>query len=345
VPDSASRQIFTIVNGGIWVMGNTNDRRRWIAPLVFTFCFLFSAVAAAEGSKPDAQSVAVEDRAKAAEAYDHGTSAYLSERYELAAHWFERAYRLVPTSTALLQAVRAHYKAGNSIRAANLALRLRDRYPSDGRSTQVADTVIQSVTPTSVLVEARCDEKCTLELDGALIQHPTVFVTPDVEHSLKATFDTGETSVVVQGAAGDTKAVTLAAPALPPPPPIPRWAFFSSLGATVALGAVTVWSGIDANNGVSAYESAARTANSPGINNGGSPTPQEQAQALLEEGRDKERRTNILIGVTATMAATTAVLGVFTNWKGESREAASKRIEPVIGVSARGGGLTIKGRF
>ncbi|TNF63911.1 MAG: hypothetical protein EP303_02165 [Deltaproteobacteria bacterium] len=287
----------------------------------------------------------VEDRAEAADAYDQGTSAYLSERYELAAHWFERAYRLVPTSTALLQAVRAHHKAGNSIRAANLALQLRDEYPSDEPAKQVTETVIGSVKPSHVLVQAECEKECTLELDGALIQHTTFFVAPDVEHSLKAAYDVGETSTFVQGAAGDVKKVTLAAPAPSAPPPVPRWAFFSSLGATVALGAVTVWSGLDANNGVDAYESAARTANSPGINNGGSPTPQEQAQALLEEGRSKERRTNILIGVTAGMAATTAVLGVFTNWKGESREAASKRIEPAIGVSTKGGTLTLKGSF
>ena len=139
--------------------------------------------------------------------------------------------------------------------------------------------------------------------------------------------------------------MTLAAPAPPPPPPIPRWGFFTSLGATVALGAVAVWSGVDANKGVSTYESAARTANSPGINGGSSPTPAEQAEALLEEGQRKERRTNILIGVTAGMAATTAVLGVFTNWKGESREAASKQIEPSVGVTRQGGVLTVKGRF
>jgi hypothetical protein len=327
------------------VMGSTTTGRRGIAALSCTLCLLFSVAAAAEKSKPGEQSTSVEDRAEAAEAYDQATSAYLSERYELAAHWFERAYRLVPTSTALLQAVRAHHKAGNSIRAANLALQLRDAYPSDQRSKKVANAVIASVESLNVLVKAKCEKDCTLELDGALIQHPTFVVTPDVEHSLKAAFDNGETSTYVQGAAGDTKEVRLDAPAPPPPPPIPRWAFFSSLGATVALGAVTAWSGIDANKGVSAYESAARTANSPGINNGGSPTPEEQAQSLLEEGREKERRTNILIGVTAGMAATTAILGVFTNWKGESRDAAAKRIEPEIGVSTKGGLLTIKGRF
>lgn len=326
-------------------MGTTTERQRWTPALALTLCLLFSTVAAADGSEPGAQSISVEDRAEAAEAYDQATSAYLSERYELAAHWFERAYRVVPTSTALLQAVRAHHKAGNSIRAANLALQLKDEYPSDARSKQISEAVVGAVKPTSVLVKAECEKACTLEIDGALAQHSTFFVTPDVEHSLKAAFDNGEASIFVQGTAGTIKNVTLAAPAPPPPPPVPRWAFFSSLGATVALGAVTVWSGIDANKGVSAYESAARSASSPGINTGVSPTPQEQAEALLEEGRHKERRTNILIGVTAGMAATTAVLGVFTNWKGESRDATSKRIEPSIGVSTKGGALTIKGRF
>ncbi len=326
-------------------MGTTAKSQRWTPALAFTLCLLFSAVAAAEGAKAGGATVSVEDRAEAADAYDQGTSAYLSERYELAAHWFERAYRLAPTSTALLQAVRAHHKAGNSIRAADLTLQLRDEYPADARSKQITDTLIEAVQPANVLVKAECEKACTLELDGALVQHPTFFVTPDVEHSLKAAFDNGETSTFVQGAAGTTKTVTLAGPAPPPPPPVPRWAFYSSLGATVALGAVTAWSGIDANNGVSDYESAARSANSPGINNGGSPTPQQQAQALLDEGQKKERRTNILIGVTAGMAVTTVVLGVFTNWKGESRDATSKRIEPSVAVSTKGGGLTIKGRF
>jgi hypothetical protein len=326
-------------------MGTRAKGQRWRPALAVTVCLLFSVAAAAEEPNPAGQSVSVDDRAEAAEAYDRGTTAYLSERYELAAHWFERAYRLVPTSTALVQAVRAHHMAGNSIRAANLALQLQDEYPGDARSEQVTAAVVGAVTPENVRVEAQCEKKCTLEIDGALVQHSAFFVTPGVEHSLKAAFDNGETSAFVQGAAGTTRKVTLAAPAPPPPPPLPRWAFFSSLGATVALGAVTAWSGIDANKGVDAYESAARAASSPGINNGSSPTPEEQAQALLEEGQQKERRTNILIGVTAGMAVTTAVLGVFTNWKGESREPTARRIEPSIGVSTKGGALTIKGRF
>ncbi len=319
--------------------------RRWASPIVLTLSLLFSVTTEAQLATDGAENVSVEERAKAADAYDQGTSAYLAERYELAAHWFERAYRLVPTSTALLQAVRAHDKAGNSIRAANLALLLLDRYPTDSRAEKPAKTIIEAVRPTAVLVKAGCAKECTLELDGALIQHDTFFVSAGVEHSLKAAYETGETSTMVRGEPGTAKTIELAAPLPPPPPPIPRWTFFTSLGTTVALGAVTIWSGLDAKNGVTQYEAAARTANSPGINAGGSPTPAEEAQALLEDGRSKERRTNILIGVTAGMAATTAVLGVFTNWKKESREPTSRRVKPAIGVANKGGAFTLKGRF
>ena len=45
------------------------------------------------------------------------------------------------------------------------------------------------------------------------------------------------------------------------------------------------------------------------------------------------------------MAVTTAVLGVFTNWKGETRDVAYKRLEPSVGVTRNGGALSIKGRF
>jgi len=326
-------------------MRTTTRGRCRLASAALTACLIFSASAGADDGANRATATSVDDRAKAAEAYDHGTSAYLSERYELAAHWFERAYRIAPTSAALLQAVRAHAKAGNSIRAANLALELRDKYPEDTRATQVAESVVAHAAPENVLVNATCEKKCTLELDGALLRHPSFFITPNVEHALKAAYDDGETSTSVQGEPGSEKIVSLVAPMTPPPPPVPRWAFFSSLGATVALGAVTIWSGVDANSGVSAYEGAARTASSPGINNGGSPTPAEQAEDLLEAGQQKERRTNILIGVTAGMAVSTAVLGIFTNWKGESREPNPKRVKASVGVTRDGGALTLRGRF
>ena len=318
-------------------MGNTRRSRRVFAPLALA-AWLLSA-----GSSEAQSPVSVTDREKAADAYDQGTSAYLAKDYEAAAHWFERAYRFAPTSAALLQAVRSHAKAENVIRSANLALELRDEYPKDERARRVADAVIARASEVHVRVRALCETECTLELDGGLMRGRVFYVTSDVDHVLKAAFDEGETTTEVRGKAGEKVEVTLAAPLPPPPPPVPRWAFYSSLGATVVLGAVAIWSGVDANRGVEAYESAAQTASSPGINSSGSPTPAELAQSLYEEGQQKERRTNILIGVTAGMAVTTAVLGVFTDWRGESRTA--RRVEPSVGVARRGGGLTLRGTF
>ena len=181
--------------------------RRWVTSIAMTLSLLFSVVAEGQSGNSNARSISVEDRAEAADAYDQGTSTYLAHRYELAAHWFERAYRLVPTSTALLQAIRAHAKAGDAIRAANLSLLLLDRYPTDGRAKEKAAAVIKAVEPTAVLVEAECEKECTLELDGALMQHDTFFVSADIEHSVKAAFETGEASAVVRGELGSVKTV------------------------------------------------------------------------------------------------------------------------------------------
>jgi hypothetical protein len=318
-------------------MGNTTRIRRWITPVAMAACLVVPDASAAQSA------VSVHDREKAADAYDQGTAAYLSGDYEDAAHWFERAYRFAPTSAALLQAVRAHSKSENVVRAANLALELRDEYPNDARAREVAVDVIAKATTENVLVRTECNSECAIELDGALVRGTAFFVTPNVDHVVKAAFDEGETSSQLRGRAGEEMSLSLAAPLPPPPPPVPRWAFYSSLGATLVLGAVSVWSGVDANRGVDAYESAARTASSPGINASGSPTPADQAQSLYQEGQRKERRTNILIGVTAGMAVATAVLGVFTDWKGESRTA--RRVEPSLGVARRGGGLTLRGTF
>jgi hypothetical protein len=41
-----------------------------------------------------------------------------------------------------------------------------------------------------------------------------------------------------------------------------------------------------------------------------------------QEGRDKQLRTNILIGVTATLGVATAVVGLLTDWSGGGSESA-----------------------
>ncbi len=65
---------------------------------------------------------------------------------------------------------------------------------------------------------------------------------------------------------------------------------------------MTIWSGLNTTAGVDEYEA--------------NPT-----QEALDEGRAKERRTNILIGVTAGLAVTTVVLALLTDFGSASDDA------------------------
>jgi hypothetical protein len=110
----------------------------------------------------------------------------------------------------------------------------------------------------------------------------------------------------------------------------------------VVAGGVTIWSGID-------------TVNNPGadaVKQGC--VGQDESCALYQEGIGKQNRTNILIGVTAGLAAVTVVIGAFaTNWGGgkaaPARQDTARRLGPSFDVapwaSIQGGGLQAFGRF
>ncbi len=84
--------------------------------------------------------------------------------------------------------------------------------------------------------------------------------------------------------------------------------FGVALGVTAVLGAVTIWSGVDA------------------INNPGADAVKKDCVGLgtscpaYQEGLSHQRRTNILIGVTSGTAAVTIILAIVTNWHGSAKK-------------------------
>lgn len=268
--------------------------------------------------------VTSKDREAAAEAYDRGTDAYLEGNFAAAAHWFERAYRLAPSSVALIQAIRALQKSnGSKMRIANLALRLRDHFPDDRQAQKFAVPLVRDSQGEYMRVQVKCDLPCDVEVDGGLVGHDTFFAEPGKTHSVVADFKNGRKSGDVSGKAGMLRTMSFESP--PPPPkqlaegarkrPVHRAIFYSMLGATVGMGAGTLVSGLNTNKGVDAYEAAAQDAQSPNLGGQGAAN-MEAAQALLDEGKKEQRRTNILLGITAGMAAATVVLAPFTDFKG-----------------------------
>jgi hypothetical protein len=289
-------------------------------------------------AQPSAQ-----DRENAADAYDRGVSAFLSEDYAAAAHWFETANRLAPSAAALVQAIRSHDRAGNDMRAATLSLRLVDNFPDEEQAVGVAEGVIEEAKEQYFLVTVECTETCAIDVNGALEGHNRFFVEPGRRVTVTAEFPGGRLSEEVQGRAGGHEEVSFTAPPPPPEPDpatlpvaaadgataadegggLPRPLFWSMLGVTAAAGGVLTWSGIDTRNGVDAYEM--------------SPTA-----AGLEAGQDKELRTNALIGVTSGLAATTLLIAIFTDWNGDDDDQGTRAS---VRLSPSGAMMDLEGHF
>jgi hypothetical protein len=307
-------------------------------------------------AEPDPDAPGADDREAAANAFDRGTRSYLARDYPRAAEWFETAYRMAPAPAALIQAVRSHARAGNDVRAATLALILRSAYPDDEAATRQADQTLALATEL-VRVDLSCTARCTIELDGALVELTSFFVEPRVEHVVRATFDTGTVEERVSAGPGQTRTLELIAPPAPevvtdtttetgtdparapevdaryatasvPPPPRDRGispAFvIAGIGLTAVAGGVLIWSGIDTLDGVPAYEAM--------------PTPER-----LADGQSREMRTNVLIGVTAGVGAIAAVLAIFTDWGGGEAEQSAPAVTTAAVAPIDGGAIGVLG--
>jgi hypothetical protein len=310
-------------------------------------CVAAAGVLALTLGSARAQDVSARDRQSAAEAYDRGTAAYLSRDYERAAQWFETAHRLAPAPAALIQAVRAHERAGSALRTASLGLQLQALYPEDAGAQRAAERALRNARR-FVRVDVECTE-CTVQVDGSVVDHTSFFVAPGEPHVVEAAFPTGARTETVEGAAGTQHALRFDAPPPPevvpepvevtPPDPIvveppvtsgggggvPLAVTITSLVIAAGLGGVLVWSGVDTLDGVPAYEMM--------------PTPEG-----LADGRSREERTNWLIAGTSAAAALTLVLAIFTDWGGG--EASEARVErALIGIDRDGVVLGVGGRL
>ncbi len=316
-----------------------NARHRFPAVVVLGAALLLPAAAVqAQRAEPTAR-----ERSEAADAYDRGVSAFLSENYAAAAHWFETANRLAPSAAALMQAIRANDRAGNEMRSASLALRLSDDYPEEEQAIRATRQILADAQSRYFLVVVNCNEECAIEVNGALEEHNRFFVEPGRRVTVTAEFPGGRLTEEVGGEAGASDEVSFTAP--PPPPDQPEPArggggggaaeddgglspglFWTGVAATGAAGAGLVVAGSMARAGVDEYEA--------------DPTPER-----LEAGQRKERWTNALIGVTGGFAAATAVIAIFTDFGGDDEGEDSQAIAPMVSPTPGGIVIGAEGRF
>ncbi len=312
----------------------------------------------------------------AAEAFDHGREAYKAEDYVEAAEQFEKADSNAPSPAALELAIRARDKAGELDRAATLMSLALHRHPDDENLLKIAADLSKRAAATLYVLTANCDAPCDLTVGGKIVHggpetQRLLYISPGTLTVRAGWADNRSDSKQVSAVAGEKGEVSFVAPATAagqsmakePDEPVAAaptaapgeqrdegagkssgWSptvFFVGAGLTAVLGGVTVWSGIDTVNNPGAQ----RVKDECGTKG--------EACPLYQEGLSKQRRTNVLIGVTAGVGVATVLIGVLaTDWSGgkkTSEEKAASRLRPRVDVapwaSLDGGGLQAVGRF
>ena len=328
--------------------------------LCTTSAAVILGIAAPVWAQDDAAPTAADIKA-AGESFDLGRRAFRAKDYIEAAEHFETADARAPSAAALELAFRSREKAGHLDRAATLAVLARKRHPDADFVRKLTPAVIKRATEELHEVTARCDAPCELVVETKLVHgrpdtERVIYLAPG-QHTLRAGWSGGRTqSQPVEATpagksevsftappeekpAADTQAPAAAPAVVPdaPPPESPEdrgvvtpegWSptvFFVCAGVTGLLGVATIWSGIDTqkNPGPDTVR-AACTNKGPGC-------PEYQ------DGLAKQRRTNILAGVTAGVGVVTILVGAFaTDWSGGKREAASSDTVKRRNVAARG---------
>ena len=302
-----------------------------------------------------------QDMPAAANAYATAQKAEMSGDHEAAADLYELADSLAPTPEAVRSALRARKNAGQLGAAAVHAETLISRYPEDKRSRGIAEATLTEAKKQLARYAIRCQPTpCNVVVDGSAAttnEKPEHIVYLSAgEHSIVARFGKRDTEAQpVSGEAGGEASLAFDAPPEPPPSEepaaigasgelgaggvadagtrssggLPLPVFIAGAVVTAGLGAVTVWSGLDTLKARDDYRET-------------------NARSDWEQGKDREKRTNILIGATAGAAVITGVLAFFTDWDGAA-PAGSAGVSKPVQVSSHwtpGGGLmSVNGSF
>lgn len=281
-----------------------------------------------------------DDVTGAAKAFSQAQEAMLAGDAARAAEMYELADDLSPSAPALRNAARARLQAGHEAMAATNAAELLQRYSNDKESREVAEAILGQLSAKLVALDVTCSEACTVALEGNATAtkpkvHHVFYAKPGARTVVASFGDKRQAQKQITAIAGKTVQISLDAPAKQPEPeakpapamvssrPEPQrpvasdppathglgktW-LFVGIGATVALGAITTYEGLNVLDTRDQINSATAMGDMA------------KAQSLYNSGRDQQLATNILIGATAAAGVTTIVLAAFTNWSGSAEK-------------------------
>jgi hypothetical protein len=316
---------------------------RRLAPLAALALALLAVPASADECKGDATTCG-------REAFDAGVSAFQKKDWPAALEAFRRAYAIrqhpiVTYNLALAEEKSGFYASATSHYDAvatdpKAESKLRDDAKQGSQRTRPKLTIVVADVPgggsVAIEVDGQRSEGREVRIDPG--EHRLRIIADDqvvLERSAKT--ESGERLVLTVGKAAPTPTGSNE----PPPEPLtrpapaphdrapergnglsPTW-FYVGAGATVVLGGVAAWSGIDTLKSKSDFDRDLAS------------LPRDQQQSRLDDGHARERRTNVLIAATAVVGVGTGVLGLFlVDWG---------KTKTTVGVS--GTSAFVRGRF
>ena len=305
---------------------------------------LLLALAAPVGAPPvRAQEISAEQKAVAAKTFRQAEADFRRHEYKKAAEGFEEANSIAPHPAALFNAARAWEKAGELTRAANLCARYLADAPEDDSRRTKANALIGELTPKLGRIEVIDKGAKNVQIDGQPRELEVTYVDAG-DHTVSGVFGDRVVRRKISVVAGSLARVVLekpkpkpeptapaaqapeqdlAPPAEPSKKPLkPTWVYVGA-GVTAVLAGATVWSGLDTQSARTDYDA--------------NPTPEG-----LDDGRAKQRRTNLLLGASVVAGVGTGALALFfTDWSSEPKP--EPEADLAIGVGPDG--VAIGGRF
>ncbi len=324
------------------------DVRRAVAGLALCAVALAAPTTRADDPTPDA----IARRAAAAH-FAEGERAFGAGDFPHAADAFEAAYRAAPHPDALWNAARALHRAGDRARAANLYARYLRTAPPEAPDRNSATSAVRELGLRLGRIDVFAPGATDVRVDDQPLDGPSHYVHPGthvvrarlgdrtVQHAASVEAGGVVSVALVDEPAAPAPAIAVAPQAKPAPaptvataPPIHPAPARPAMVMTVVAGGLTaisagvlLWSGIDTLDARSAYDalpSGTRT------------------QEVLDAGRAKQDRTNVLVGVTAALGAITTAGAV---WLFATEPAPRVGAAPRVRIGLCGAGGAVAGSF
>lgn len=319
---------------------SSRTRLRFTAALAASLACASGAILAPLGAH--AQPAPTEDAKKRAhEAFERGNAQSERGDYEAAAHSFAEADALAPNKVALESALDAAILANDVPLGAELLERAK-RDPS--LNADIMKRAHEAFDGKAGRIEIKCVDACVAKLDGATVDGTGIWAKVGPHHaSIKEGEFSLDKDVTVTAGATLTLEVDRTPKAKPPentlpidPPKSTRIlhpAFaYVGIGITAGLLGGTIGSAVDTKSIHDDFDAA----------------PLPEKQALADVGISAQTRTNVLIGVTAGLGATTLALGLLAiPWggSGASDNKNEEKKELPVSLYFSPTGASVRGQF